>query len=204
VIRFGNVWKRYGRSVALRGVSFTAVAGGLTVLRGANGSGKSTVLRLAAGIALPDRGHVTSEAERRTYLGHVSQMMHHLSVRDNLRQQTALVGGDWANVASVAGRLGVDAFWDKPVAALSRGMLQRALLVRALAPPADIILLDEPDTGLDDQGLLELEALLGARLQAGTCVIAALHSRALSSLTAHAVLSLRQGRLASDSQNDVA
>lgn len=176
MIRLVGVWKRYGRRPALRGLDLEVRAGETVVLRGANGSGKSTVLKILAGLALPDRGEVYRDYRRAAFLGHHAQLLPSLTVRENLRYQAGLYGLPASDFEAGMVRFGVDRFADVPVRALSRGMQQRVSLARVAALQADLWLLDEADTGLDDEGRALLAALLGEARVAGRTLVASVHT----------------------------
>lgn len=192
-----DVWKRYGRTVALRGVSFQAEAGSLWHVTGPNGAGKSTLLRLAARIALPDRGSVEVTARRSAYVGHRAQLLAGLSVVDNLRYQARLLHLAWSDLCAAAVRFGVDRFWERRPSALSRGMRQRVALARAFAGQPDLLLLDEPETGLDTEGTAHLWAALTEALASGATVLVSTHGGLPAELAAQAQsLKLRGGAAA--------
>lgn len=195
MIRLVGVWKRYGRRPALRGLDLEVRAGETVVLRGANGSGKSTVLKILAGLALPDRGEVHRECRRAAFLGHHAQLLPSLTVRENLRYQAGLYGLPASDLEAGMARFGVDRFADLPVRALSRGMQQRVSLARVAALQADLWLLDEADTGLDVEGRGLLAALLGEARAAGRTLVASVHAP-LDGMAGAREIQLSEGRAA--------
>jgi ABC-type multidrug transport system ATPase subunit len=156
----------YGRLSVLRGINLTFHAGDLCLLLGANGSGKSSLLRVCAGLTTPQKGTLSSPAVpegRRSAIGHVghsSLLYPGLTVHENLSFYRSLYGTQIDLDAEL------DA-WDlvtlkhKMVRDLSKGMQARAGLCRAFLNRPRILLLDEPSSSLDEHGI----ALLGENLR---------------------------------------
>ena len=192
VLRFEDVTRRYGRTVALDRVSFELAPGKLTVLVGENGAGKSTLLRIAATLERPSAGRVTPH-ERRAQVGWLGQepgLYDELTVRENLLFAARFFGR--ANeVPLMAHTFG--AKLDERARHLSRGEKQRAALARAFVC-GKVLLLDEPTTGLDTEGASAcLDALVAQR--GARTMLAATHDPELVK-RADVVLRLHGGRLA--------
>ncbi|MFC3300725.1 Uncharacterized ABC transporter ATP-binding protein HI_1470 [Arthrobacter agilis] len=174
-----DVWLDHDGVDALRGVSVAVQPGALTVVAGPNGSGKSTLLAVLAGLLVPRRGSVSLPHPASTAL-----VVQRSDVPDRLplTVHDAVTMGRWAR-AGLFGRLragdrriveesiaavGLTGFEGRPLRALSGGQRQRAFLAQGLAQRADLLLLDEPTTGLDAGtrdvvvGLLALEKARGA------------------------------------------
>ena len=205
----GLGWATGGRFV-FADVALALQPATLTVVTGANGAGKSSLIRLLAGDHRPSRGsialdHVPLEridprhlARRIARLDHAPGLYLDLSARENLALFQTLLGRD-PRPAEVEARLGAvgigarDA--DRPVRGFSRGMLQRTALARVIGSAADVWLLDEPSAGLDASGTATLCEVLMRERQRGTAVLAATHDPALAAL-ADVHLRLEGGRLA--------
>lgn len=158
--------KRYGHRRVLRDVSFTVPAGSITVLFGPNGAGKTTLLRILAGLLRPDGGEVCVAgcrlpAERNALRPHVGFASHQplmfgeLTVEENLRFYAELFALPEPRqaVEQALELAGLTSRRRDPVRTLSRGLQQRAALARTVLHDPAVLLLDEPDTGLDDAGL---------------------------------------------------
>lgn len=172
-----------GERPVFAGLSFTLPAGGALLLTGANGAGKSSLLRLLAGLipaaegqlrwrgeeALADR---VAHARRLRYLSHQDALKPSLSVAENLGFYARLWGGE---VAPALAALGIESLADLPGRVLSSGQRRRLALARLALAPADLWLLDEPTVGLDSASVERLGALLAAHRGRGGAVVAATH-----------------------------
>ncbi len=204
---FDRVTRFYGPVIGLNDVSFT-LPPGVTVLFGANGAGKSTVMRLASGQIRPSLGRVqllgrdawSTEAKRHLgYCPDVDRFYEEMPGRDFVRLMVRLQGYSPRQARCLAeealARVDMVHRAHRPLRTYSQGMRQRIKLAQALAHRPQVLLLDEPLAGVDPGGrhrLLELFAQLGDE---GRCVLLSTHMlREVESL-ARQVLVLVQGRL---------
>ncbi len=170
--------KRFGHVRALRGVDFALGSGESLAVFGPNGAGKTTLLRVLAGLLKPDGGAVrfggrplvSAESAHRRRVGlisHHSLLYDGLTAAENLVFYARLYGlADPRGAA--AGALAAVGLGDRAgdrVATFSRGMVQRLAIARALLHGPDVLLLDEPFSGLDQHAAAALRELLG-RLRA--------------------------------------
>jgi heme exporter protein A len=171
-IELERVERRYGERLALAGVSVRVEAGQTLAVLGANGAGKTTLLRVLAtflrphggqarvlGAELPDeRWKVPGKVG---YLGHDPLLYRELSGRENLGYHARLhrVGGE--RVEQVLAAVGMRDRADEPVRELSRGMVQRLAVARAVLHDPPLLLLDEPRANLDPAAAELLEPLIG-------------------------------------------
>ncbi|MEO7803433.1 MAG: heme ABC exporter ATP-binding protein CcmA [Actinomycetota bacterium] len=156
--------KRFGSVHALHGVTFDIASGKTAAILGANGSGKSTLLRLIAGLARPSAGQIQIMGEdprkRKAsigFLGHETYLYPYLTVIENLRFYSRLYRADEDRVGLTIETMGISSLAGSAVHTLSRGQTQRAAIARALLHDPDILLLDEPYTGLDRHGSAQLQ-----------------------------------------------
>lgn len=172
----------FGRIRALDDISFTLPAGRTLAIFGPNGAGKTTLLRVLAGLIRPQRGAVVLDGGRRAvgWIGHQSHLYGHLTVRENLLFWAALydvpVAHQGARVAEVMGLVGLTDRADQLTRNLSRGLVQRAAIARALVHEPSVLLLDEPFTGLDLAAAAEFRRLLAGLAAQGRAVVIATHN----------------------------
>ncbi len=163
---------------------------GLTVVRGPNGAGKSTLLRTLAGLLPLARGS-REPAPSTFYLGERAQLLRGVSARDNLRSLAAFRGVAADGVGPALASWGLSAAQAaRPVETLSAGQRRRAALARLDVERADLVLLDEPFAGLDDEAAAHL--LRTIRVLAGErrAIVIATHSRFELDAGANAVVHL--------------
>ena len=186
VVTARDVCVHYGTIVALAPSTLTIESGTSIALVGPNGSGKSTLLGLLAGLVRPTAGTLTLAP--RVRVAFVAQQQHQhrwmpLSVEDVLRMgryaERGLLGRlgptDHAAIDAAADRLDVDDLRRRPFGELSGGQRQRVLVAQALAARPDLLLLDEPITGLDLASQERILEIIAAETAAGTAVVMSTH-----------------------------
>ena len=176
MVRARGLEKDYGEKRVLRGLDFELERGGFLVVTGANGSGKTTLLRLCAGLAVPTGGTLEVEPERGAigFLGHEPLVYRELTVLENLD-----LYGRLYRVPERRERIGMllerFALWEsRAVRAgkLSRGQLQRLALCRSLLHKPELLILDEPFSGLDAEGAELLDRELAGMRERRTILVA--------------------------------
>jgi Cu-processing system ATP-binding protein len=174
VIAFQDVSKRFARTTAVDGLSLRIGAGEVVALLGPNGSGKTTTLKMAAGLVRPDKGRVTigappldaGDPRARRALSFLPQRVSFpealtgREVVDFYRRLRALDAERGATVLKFASLNGAG---ERAVGTYSGGMVQRLGLAVAMLPDADALLLDEPTAALDPEGLQAFYALVADR-----------------------------------------
>jgi ABC-type multidrug transport system ATPase subunit len=176
MIRGRGLEKRYGRKRVLRGVDLELPEGGFAVVTGPNGSGKTTLLRLLAGLALPTRGELVVETDRARigYLAHEPLVYRELTALENLDLFGRLyrVRERRERIGMLLERLALWQARNERVSTYSRGMTQRLALCRALLHDPELLVLDEPYSALDEDGVALLDRELGGLAGARTVVVA--------------------------------
>jgi heme exporter protein A len=171
-IELDNLQRRYGERVALAGVSVRVEEGQTLAVLGGNGAGKTTLLRVLAGLLRPHGGmaRVLGAAlpaerwklpARLGYLGHEPLLYRELSGRENLRYHAALHGVPGSRLDDLLGRVGLADRADEPVRDLSKGLVQRLAIARAVLHDPPLLLLDEPRANLDPAAAELVEPLIG-------------------------------------------
>ncbi|MBI1967021.1 MAG: heme ABC exporter ATP-binding protein CcmA, partial [Gemmatimonadetes bacterium] len=182
MLRAERLRHAFGAIRALDDISFSLTAGRTLAIFGPNGAGKTTLLRVLAGLMRPQHGTVHLEGGRRAvgWIGHQSHLYGHLTVRENLLFWASLYDVPPARragrVAEVMALLGIADRAEQPTRALSRGLVQRAAIARALVHDPRVLLLDEPFTGLDLAAAAEFRRLLAELAAAGRAVVIATHN----------------------------
>jgi ABC-type multidrug transport system ATPase subunit len=171
-----GVERRYGARRVLHGLSFELYQGGALVVPGPNGPGKTTLLRLLVGLAVPSRGtlEVGLDRGRLGFVGHEPLVYRELTALENLDLFGRLYGVPERRerIGMLLERFGL---WDaraERVSAFSRGMTQRLALCRALLHEPELLVLDEPHSALDAQGAALLDQELGELAGTSTIVVA--------------------------------
>ena len=173
---------RGGREV-FRSLSFALSSGEAMVVSGRNGAGKSSLLRMIAGLVRSAAGRLTLDggerdtplAEQCHYLGHQDAMKPSLTVSENLQFWTEFFGARTHSIESALQAVGLAALTDLPAAYLSAGQRRRLSIARLVAVQRPIWLLDEPTSALDSPSQKRLAELMQGHLAGGGMIIAAAH-----------------------------
>ena len=188
-----------GDRLLFRDLSLRVNAGQALQVRGPNGCGKTTLLRILCGLTLPEdgtirwrgrvlRSHDPDYLRELRYIGHSDGVKLALSPRENLAIAMALgSGADQAALEAALARFDLTDFMDVPCRTLSAGQRRRVGLARLTLGGARLWLLDEPFTALDTSGIDAVRALIEAHLDGGGCAV----------LTSHQAINLDAGRSAS-------
>ncbi len=210
MIEVRGLAKYFGRFSALRGLDLTVGAGEFIALFGRNGAGKTTFLRILAGLSHPSSGKVQISPRNGVaprylrgsigYLSHNTSLYVDLTALENLKFYAQLMGlpaGDEGLMQKI-GQVGLAGREREPVRNYSRGMQQRLAIARAFLHDPDIFLLDEPFTGLDQAGSDFLKSyLLEAHSRGKTCLIA-IHDLQLGYDLADRIVVIEKGVAALD------
>jgi heme ABC exporter ATP-binding subunit CcmA len=207
-VQLDSVSRVYGRLFAVHRVSTEFPAGTITALVGDNGSGKTTLLSLLATLERPSDGSITYDdvswstfskhyRERVGWIAHESLLYEQLTGRENLEFYANMYGVDEreSTVDNWLERVGLADDADRQVDAYSRGMRQRLTIARALLHDPDLLLLDEPLTGLDRRGRETIVEVLGEMRDRQKIVILASHDLDSIDTLADRLLILRRGKV---------
>ncbi len=206
-----NLSKTYGNKNVLRDISLTIPKGEFTAVLGPNGAGKSTLLKILALISKPDSGEVKigkqsfvnlkGELKRKIgILSHSSFLYPELTAYENLQFYGRLydVGHLEEQIISVIKKVGLLLALNEPVYTFSRGMLQRLSIARALIHSPEVIFLDEPFTGLDQQGISLLQDVLKDLKSSQKTILIVTHSFEQGMEDVDRILIINKGQIAAD------
>ena len=210
MLELRSVTKRYSGIVAVQNVSFVARAGEVTGYLGLNGSGKSTTLKMITGLIEPTEGEILFKGEPvdrdpirfRQIVGYVPEEPHlypHLTGAEYLEMVGNLRGLDERALAEkIAGFLKLVGLYEDryvPISSYSKGMRQKILLIAALLHNPELVLLDEPFSGLDVNSALVLRDLIRELAARGKVVLFSSHDLEIVERVCSRVVILHKGRI---------
>ena len=206
--------KSYGVQRVLQNLDISLQSGELVCLLGPNGAGKSTLIRLLSGLLKPTAGEITidgalvdfNEAEVRRKIGlilHQTFLYEQLTGLENLQLYARLYGTRLteSDLKQLMVRVGLGKVRPVPVRSYSRGMKQRLTIARALLNNPQILLLDEPYTGLDQQGSAMLNQLLAEEQENQRIILLTTHELSFIRQVASRFDILHRGRIAESIPN---
>jgi len=205
MIEIRGLAKYFGRFSALRGLDLTVGAGEFIALFGRNGAGKSTLLRILAGLSHPSSGRVAIRPESIAlpryvrgcigYLSHNTSLYGDLTALENLRFYAQLMDVSSGNefLFQRLEQVGLAGRENEPVRNYSRGMQQRLAIARAFLHDPEILLLDEPFTGLYQAGSDLLKIYIIAAQSRGRTCIMAIHDAQLGYAIADRLVVIEKG-----------
>jgi heme ABC exporter ATP-binding subunit CcmA len=199
VIEIRRLTRRFGSTRALSGIDLDIPTGETVVVFGHNGSGKTTLIKLIAGLLRPTSGEVLIDGKpprenrgRLGFLGHDLYLYPHLSVSENLVLYARLYDVGGAEAATALEAVGMSYKKEALVHTLSQGEGQRVALARAVLHDPDLLLVDEPFSGLDEQSAAALPAVLKRE---GRTLVVATHDTERGKAIADRIVTLEQGRI---------
>jgi len=213
IVTIEGLTKAYGYLPVLRSLDLEVQRGECVALLGANGSGKSTLLRLISGLIKPSGGRILVGGwemphQAAAVRGHIGMVSHkallysNLTARENLaffaRLYNVPASERDAHIEALLARVGLSKRADSLVRTFSRGMQQRLSIARALLPKPDVLLFDEPYTGLDQDASLVLDEILRQTHAEGHTMLMATHLLERAARIASRVIILNRGQIALD------
>lgn len=204
-----DIARRFGTSWVLRGMTLCVAPGEVVGLLGANGTGKSTFLRVVATLVRPHAGSLrvcghdvrTAPARAREavgYLAHLPGLYDDLTVRENLQFAAAMLDRRGADADAALERVGLERAADQRVRALSSGMQRRLAIARLVLRRPRVVLLDEPYSNLDTAGIDLVNALIGEWVGDGASAVIVVHELAPAASVLDRTVTIVDGRLAPD------
>ncbi len=215
MIKVRNLVKAFGSRVVLRNISFDVAPGDFVTLLGVNGAGKTTLMSIVSTLSKPTGGKIfigdmdteTHAAFIRRYIGLVSHktlLYDDLSGEQNLRFYARMydIENPAARIETVLRQVGLWGRQNDPVRTYSRGMQQRLAIARAILHNPPILLLDEPDTGLDQGATSMLGDVLAAVGTAQRTVLMTTHNLERGLSLGSRILMLANGKIAVDAPKE--
>jgi ABC-2 type transport system ATP-binding protein len=198
-----NLTKRFGPVEAVRDLSFTVEPGQVTGFLGPNGAGKTTTLRAALGLITPSEGEVTINGIRYDQLGSPATVVGALldsggfhrsrKARAHLRIYTAAIGVPDKRADEVLALVGLSEAANRKIGGFSLGMRQRLALATALLGDPQVLIMDEPGSGLDPEGVAWLRGFMRSFASTGRTVLVSSHQLAEVAQTVDQVVIISQG-----------
>jgi len=186
------------RQQALGGISFSIGQGELVGYLGPNGAGKTTTVRILLGLLRPSGGTVEVNARRIGFVLDVPSLYPQLTLKDNLQFYAGFLGVPFSRAIELLDQVGMCAHLDGKVGTFSLGMKKRAELARALLNEPDLLLLDEPMSGLDPAAQAELRDILKGQMSHGVSMLVTSHDLYNIQLLATRFLFLKRGLIMGD------
>lgn len=214
MLEIRNLTKFLGDKPVLKNVTLTLDQGEILAVIGPNGAGKSTLFKCIAGLLKPTGGQIILNGEpveknfatarkKIGYLGHRSSLYNAMTPMENLIFYGKLhkVDNLEMKVNSLLKETSLYLFKDLPVRSFSRGMVQRLAIARVLLPEPEILLLDEPYTGLDQDATSLLNKILQEKKETGTSILLISHDFEQVCHLADRAAILKKGRIAAGMMN---
>ncbi|MGC6512317.1 MAG: heme ABC exporter ATP-binding protein CcmA [Parvibaculales bacterium] len=184
IMRASELTCRRGGRLLFKGLEFDFAGGQLVALRGGNGTGKTSLLRMMAGLLEPFSGQVTGPGPAQThYIAHQNGLKNRLTALENLSfwqdwltPTQAIARSCTMSCAQALEYAGLSDRMDLAAGDLSAGQKRRLSLARLLVAPRPVWLLDEPDAALDEAGQSWLAEMMAAHIQAGGLAVVATHT----------------------------
>ena len=215
MLEFKNISKVIGDKIILRNFSLAVEPGESVAIIGPNGAGKSTFFKVAAGLMQLTNGEIYLNKElikkkssllkkKIGYLGHESFLYNSLTPLENLIFYAKLykVKNEKEKASELLKTVGLHYFKDVPIRSFSRGMIQRLAIARVLLADPEVLLLDEPHTGLDQEAISLLNGLIKEKQDKGIAVLLISHDFEQVMNICDKALVINKGKIVSFQQID--
>jgi Cu-processing system ATP-binding protein len=204
MIQFNNIHKRFGKLTVLDGLDLDIKKGGIFAILGPNGSGKTTLIKCLLGMVIPNKGDIRFEGksvlkkweyrDNLNYLPQIANFPPNLSVIElinmvkNLRPKSS-------NEEELIQLFGLKSFLNKKLGNLSGGTKQKVNIVLTFMFNSDLIILDEPTTGLDPIALIHLKELIQKEKDKGKTILITTHIMSVVEELADEIVFLLDGKI---------
>lgn len=204
MIEISSLNKKFGKLTVLDGLDLTIDSGGIFAILGPNGSGKTTLIKSILGMVIPDKGDIkiagTSVLKKWkyrndiNYLPQIANFPANLSVKELIKMVKNLRPKQ-ANDAGLIQRFGLEPFLDKKLGNLSGGTKQKVNILLTFMFESDLIILDEPTTGLDPISLIQLKEIIHEEKQKGKTILITTHIMSFVEEIADEIVFLLDGEI---------
>ncbi len=204
MIEIKNLNKRFGKLTVLDGLDLDIESGGIFAVLGPNGSGKTTLIKSILGMVIPDKGEikiggnsVLNQSEYRNninYLPQIANFPANLSVKELIKMVKNLRPKE-ANDEQLIAHFGLEPFLDKKLGNLSGGTKQKVNIVLTFMFESDLIILDEPTTGLDPISLIHLKEIIHLEKEKGKTILITTHIMSFVEEIADEIVFLLDGEI---------
>lgn len=201
MLKLKNISKNFGDKKALDKVSFEVKGGTVVGLLGPNGAGKTTLMRIIVGYFLPDEGEVEVGAKRIGYLPENNPLYGYMLVEEYLVylakiKEVADIKGE---VDEVVRECGLEEVRKQKIETLSKGYKQRVGLAAAMVGEPELLILDEPTTGLDPKQIIEIRELI-KKLSKDKVVILSTHILPEAQAVSNRLIMINRGKIVLDEE----
>ena len=204
MIEISSLNKRFGKLTVLDGLDLNIDSGGIFAVLGPNGSGKTTLIKSILGMVIPDNGDIKIEGNsvlnqsdyrnNINYLPQIANFPANLSVKELIKMVKNLRPKE-ANDLKLIEHFGLEPFLDKKLGNLSGGTKQKVNIVLTFMFESDLIILDEPTTGLDRISLIHLKELIHLEKKKGKTILIATHIMSFVEEIADEIVFLLDGEI---------
>jgi len=204
MIEFKNLHKRFGKLTVLDGLDLDIKKGGIFAILGPNGSGKTTLIKCLLGMVIPNKGEITYEGNsvlrkwdyrnNLNYLPQIANFPPNLTVIELIRMVKNLRPKE-SNEQELIDLFGLESFLNKKLGNLSGGTKQKVNLVLTFMFDSDLIILDEPTTGLDPIALIHLKDLIRREKEKGKTILITTHIMSVVDELADEIVFLLDGKI---------
>jgi len=204
MIKIENLHKNFGKLTVLDGLNLEIKQGGIFAILGPNGSGKTTLIKCLLGMVVPNSGIITHENEsilhkwryrnKINYLPQIANFPANLTVNELLKMVKNLRPKD-SNDKELISKFGVESFLNKKLGNLSGGTKQKINIILTFMFDSDLIILDEPTTGLDPISLIFLKKIIQEEKAKGKTILVTTHIMSLVEEIADEIVFILDGKI---------
>jgi len=204
MIQISNLHKKFGKLIVLDGLDLEIKSGGIFAILGPNGSGKTTLIKSILGMVIPNSGEIKIDDEsvlkqwnyrnQINYLPQIANFPTNLSVKELIAMVKNLRPKE-ANEKDLISLFGLEPFLDKKLGNLSGGTKQKVNIVLTFMFDSDLIILDEPTTGLDPIALIHLKEIIQKEKEKGKTILITTHIMSLVEEIADKIVFLLDGKI---------